>query len=70
MASLMYADDMALLAPSIKGLQSLLDATSKYCIEWDICLNAKKSKVIYFGKRCDNLFVPILNDVSIHWVDS
>ena len=48
----------------------LLDATSKYCIKWDICLNAKKSKVIHFGKRCDNRFVPILNDISIHWVDS
>ena len=41
--ALFYADDMAILAPSIRGLQSLLEICGEYCAEWDICLNAKKS---------------------------
>ena len=55
MASLLYADDMAVLAPSVKGLQSLLEKCSNFCQRWDICLNAKKSKLLYFGKKCESL---------------
>ena len=40
-AALFYADDMAIISPSVKGLQQLLD----------LCLNAKKSKNMYFGKK-------------------
>ena len=60
LAALLYADDMAVLAPSIKGLQALLDKCNDFCVEWDICLNAKKSKLMYFGKRCSDLFRPSL----------
>ena len=70
MASLLYADDMALLAPSVKGLQSLLDKCSDFCDRWDICLNAKKSKLLYFGKRCENLYNPLLNGKRLEWVES
>ena len=31
---LLYADDMALIAPSLKGLQKLLSATEEYCKVW------------------------------------
>ena len=70
MAALMYADDMALLAPSIKGLRLLLDTCSRFCEDWDICLNEKKSKLLYFGKKCDNLFSPVLNGKPLQWVES
>ena len=50
-AALFYADDMAILAPSIKALSLLLDTCSSYCQSWDICLNAKKSRLMYFGKK-------------------
>ena len=70
LAALIYADDMAILAPSIKGLCILLEACNDYCIEWDICLNAHKSKLIYFGSRCTDIFVPSLNDTPIEWVES
>ena len=50
-AALFYADDMAVLAPSLKGLQKLLDACSAYCIEWDIKLNAKKNKEFVLWKN-------------------
>ena len=35
-AALFYADDMAVLAPSIKGLEFLLKICGDYCLEWDI----------------------------------
>ena len=48
---LLYADDMALIAPSLKGLNRLLSATEHYCKSWDILLNAKKSKNMAFGEK-------------------
>ena len=50
-AGLFYAEDMCILSPSIKGLETLLRLCEEYCIEWDIGLNAKKSRNHYFGKR-------------------
>ena len=66
---LLYADDMALLAPSLKGLQTLLSVTENYCREWDIMLNAKKSKNMLFGRkhRLPELF---LDGKGIEWVES
>ena len=60
---------MAILSPSIKGLVSLLDICSNYCLGWDICLNAKKSKNLYFGKRIDIHYDVKLNGKKIEWVD-
>ena len=54
-AALFYADDMAILAPSIKGLTKILTICNDYCIEWDVCLNAKKSKIVPFGKKTRRL---------------
>ena len=34
-AAIFYADDMAVLSPSIKGLQRLLDVCAEYCKDWD-----------------------------------
>ena len=65
MAALLYADDMALLSPSLRGLQWLLNVCSEYCKEWDIALNAKKSKLMYFGKPCNNLLQPKLNNLPL-----
>ena len=70
LAALIYADDMALLSPSVKGLCILLEACNDYCIQWDICLNARKSKLMYFGSRCTNLYTPSLNGTPIEWVET
>ena len=48
---LLYADDMALLAPSLNGLQQLLTATEEYCKKWDILLNSKKNKKYVIWKK-------------------
>ena len=70
MAAFLYADDMAIVAPSVKGLRILLNVCSIFCKDWDICLNEKKSKLMYFGKRCGDLFAPELNNRQLEWVDS
>ena len=65
--NLLYADDMAVLAPSIKGLQQLLDACSAYCVEWDIKLNARKTKNIFFGSKTPPTHKARLDGVEIPW---
>ena len=67
-AALFYADDMAVLAPSIHGLQSLLQICGDYCLEWDIALNAKKSKNMTFGKKIAISHDILLNGKVIDWV--
>ena len=68
-AALFYADDMALLAPSVKGPVALLAVCDEYCGEWDICLNAKKSKILYYGKQINSPHAIYLNGKMIDWVD-
>ena len=68
-AALFYADDMAILAPSLRGLESLLKICGDYCSEFDICLNAKKSKILYFGKRVSTSYNVTLDGRKIDWVD-
>ena len=69
-SALLYADDMALLAPSLKGLQILLKACQDFCLEWDICLNHKKSKNMSFGKKMTSLASLYLDGHPIEWVQS
>ena len=40
---LLYADDMALLAPLLKGLQTLLTTTEQYCKK--VGYNAEREKI-------------------------
>ena len=68
-AALFYADDMAILSPSIKGLSSLLQQCEQYCADWDICLNAKKSRCLYFGKRTNIPHELMLNGKKIEWAE-
>ena len=68
-AAICYADDMALVSPSLKGLQKLLLACESYCKTWDICLNPKKSKCMFFGKRKSSLCNLKLNGHEIEWTN-
>ena len=67
-AALFYADDICILAPSLKGLQKLLDLCRNYCTEWDICLNPKKTKNMYFGKRTELKTKLSIDGAEIDWV--
>ena len=49
-ACIMYADDVCLLAPTLKSMQSLLDMCSDYAKYWCIRYNETKTKAMYFGK--------------------
>ena len=69
-SALLYADDMALLAPSLKGLQALLTACENFCQDWDICLNHKKSKNVSFGKKTTSLCPLYLEGQALEWVKS
>ena len=67
-AALFYADDMVILAPSLHGLECLLRICEDYCLEWDIALNAKKSKNMVFGKKITVTHDVVLNGKVIEWV--
>ena len=68
-AALFQADDMAILALLIKGLQRLLDICSDYCAKWDICLNAKKTKNMSFGEKRSISYQLRLNGVAVKWTE-
>ena len=53
-ASVLYADDLCLLAPTRKALQLLLDNCFSYAQTWCIKYNEKKTKVMFFGRNHDS----------------
>ena len=67
-AAIMYADDLALLAPTRSSLQRLLDICYNYGVEWCITYNPAKTQVIVFGSpiECSPL---LLNNSPIIFVD-
>lgn len=46
--SLMFADDLALCADSVIGLQRVLNALNTYCNKWQLTVNLVKTKVMVF----------------------
>ena len=59
---LVYADDIGLVCPSVKGLNKLLQCCEKYAREHDINFNAKKTKLILARSRSQkNLVFPDIN---------
>ena len=57
--SLLYADDIVLLANSKEALQTFLDIFDDNCTSWKLHMNTDKSKVVVFnsnGKQFLNTF--------------
>jgi hypothetical protein len=52
--SLLYADDVVLIGDSITDLQGMIDVVDKFCRQWRMEINLKKSEVMVVGKdrRC------------------
>ena len=48
-ACLFFADDLCLLSPTRSAMQELLDVCQKYCSEFNLTFNTKKSKTLIFG---------------------
>jgi len=51
LSSLLYADDLVLLSKSKEGLQNSINTVSKFCDNWKMDVNEKKSKVMIFSKK-------------------
>ena len=49
---LLYADDLVLISNSTKGLQNALTILSQFCEDWLLNVNAKKTKILIFQKKC------------------
>ena len=68
-ACIMFADDMALLAPSRDALQKLINICSEFCKKFCLSFNEKKSKVMVFGKNITDSLMPLtLNGAIIDFV--
>ena len=46
-----YADDLTLLCPSLTGLKEMLNTSEVYAKDYNILFNAKKCKLMYFGRN-------------------
>ena len=69
---LMYADDLVVMSLSIEDLQNQIDNLNKYCTEWGLEINKRKTKVMimakYGNKKPDkNVMV---GNVMLEWAPS
>jgi hypothetical protein len=51
LSSLLYADDIVLIADDRYNLQTMLNTVTKYAKKWRFELNPKKSEVVVFGQK-------------------
>jgi hypothetical protein len=51
LCSLLYADDIVLMAENKRDLQQMLDVVAGFAKKWRFELNAKKTQVVVFGMR-------------------
>ena len=65
---LMYADDLVILSPSVKGLQRLLDICDVYGHNHDILFNHDKTVCMYIPSgSCYYLNTPVLFLMGFSW---
>ena len=66
-----YADDLTLLCPSLTGLKEMLNTCEPYAKDYNILFNAKKSKLMYFGKNNINTnnMMSMSNGTKIDFVE-
>ena len=64
--ALAYADDLTLISPSIKGLQSMINVCETFSVEYDVLFNETKTVCIMFGK---NEVTPVvyMSNVKLVW---
>ena len=68
---LLYADDVALIAPDVDSLQLMLDKLNEWCCKWRLTMNGEKSKEVHFRpasvQLCNNQFS--CGNISIQLTD-
>ena len=72
LASIFYADDICLLAPTRSALQKMINTCADYCKDFGLSFNSTKSKVMMFSKMSVNydLVEPIyINGTAIEYVE-
>jgi hypothetical protein len=72
-ACILFADDLALLAPSRHAMQRMLDICVKYCDKYCLKFNAKKTKSMVFGPlhSCASSISPLrIRDNVIEFVET
>ena len=47
-AILLYADDIALIAPDEDSLQAMLETVDSWCKRWRLTINTEKTKILHF----------------------
>ena len=55
---LLYADDLALVATSLEGLQAQLDLLHAYAAKWKLTVNIDKTKAVVFRQSSTNQVYP------------
>ena len=72
LACIFYADDVALLSPTVVGMQSMIDICASYSQEYALSYNFKKTKTVFLGKPSHPIMQDSfhLNDGVIEIVDS
>ena len=56
---ILFADDLALIAPTRNALQRMIDLCHEYCSKFCLDFNSKKSKIMIFGKSYNENIVPL-----------
>ena len=54
--ALAYADDIALISPSMTDLRKMSSICKQYASESDVLLNGSKINLLFFKSRCCNIF--------------
>ena len=69
---LLFADDVTLLCPTIKGLRKMISICEQYALEFNVQFNGKKSKLLIFKGRGCNVTIKsvMVNGDIIHDSDS
>ena len=66
---ILFADDLALIAPTRNALQKMIDLCHEYCKKYCLDFDSKKSKIMIFGKSYNETIVPLrLSDEPIEFV--
>jgi hypothetical protein len=66
---LMYADDLVLLCPSLRGLRKMLACANAFACSRNLLFNPEKSFAVAFGNPQISQFALAVNAVDIRWVD-
>ena len=67
MGALSYADDITLIAPSIRGLNEMLKLCDNYATIYNVIFNSKKTVCIKFGNEVIRNEAAFLNNQPLNW---